>query len=82
VSYDDWPEDAEPDRYVRRDDPRCRSHTSELETNCRLCRSEAIANHNREPENIPVPEFRDRPKRRPPHLNLAPVIPLNPRRSP
>lgn len=52
--------------YLSRDDPRCRSHPSELGTNCRLCRSERIADHDREPENIPSP--------------LAPVIPINIRR--
>ena len=62
MSYDDWPDD--PVTYLTRDDPRCRRHSSELATNCRLCRSEAIADHDREPENIGAPEFTNRPKRR------------------
>lgn len=66
MSYGDWADDPSP--YLDRDDPRCRAHTSELETNCRLCRSEAIADHEREPENSPAAAFADRPKR------LAPVI--------
>lgn len=75
MSYDDdWPEEPVP--YLRRDDPRCRAHTSELETNCRLCRSEAIADHDREPENIQPPAYADRPKRR--YLTL--VKPIDPRR--
>ncbi len=63
---DHWLDDPSP--YLDRDAPRCRSHPSELATNCRLCRSEAIANHDREPENIPPAEFRNRETRRPPHL--------------
>jgi hypothetical protein len=70
--------DDEPLLYLSRDDPRCRSHPAELETNCRPCRSEAIADHDREPENQPASEFRDRPRRRPTYL--APVIPINSRR--
>lgn len=59
----------EPSPYLDRDAPRCRSHPSELGTNCRLCRSEAIADHNREPENIGAAMYPDRPKRR--HLRLV-----------
>lgn len=62
---DHWLDDPSP--YLDRDAPRCRTHPSELETNCRLCRSEAIADHDREPENIPP---------------LAPVTPINSRRKP
>lgn len=58
----------EPSPYLDRDDPRCRSHPHELATNCRLCRSEAIADHDREPENVPA--------------HLARVIPFKPRRTP
>jgi len=50
----------EPSPYLDRDAPRCRNHPHELATNCRLCRSEAIADHDSEPENI---------------APLAPVIP-------
>jgi len=32
-----------------------RSHRGELATNCRPCRSEAIADPHAEPENIPTP---------------------------
>ena len=56
----------EPSPYLNRDDPRCRTHPSELGTNCRLCRSEAIADPNAEPENIPP---------------LAPIIRLDSRRT-
>lgn len=70
---DHWLDDPSP--YLDRDAPRCRSHPSELGTNCRLCRSEAIADPDREPENSPAAEFRDRPTR------LAPVIPINSRRT-
>jgi hypothetical protein len=73
---DHWLDDPSP--YLDRDAPRCRSHPSELQTNCRLCRSEAIANHDREPENIPPAEFRDREPRRPPRL--ATVTPIDSRR--
>lgn len=44
--------------------PRCRSHPGEHAFTCRLCRSEAIANHDREPENQPVANFSNRPKTR------------------
>lgn len=56
----------EPSPYLDRDAPRCRSHRGELATNCRPCRSEAIADHDAEPENS---------------TPLAPVIPLNSRRT-
>ena len=46
---DHWLDDPSP--YLDRDDPRCRRHPHELGTNCRLCRSEAIADHDSEPEN-------------------------------
>lgn len=46
---DHWLDDPSP--YLDRDDPRCRRHPHELGTNCRLCRSEAIADHDAEPEN-------------------------------
>jgi hypothetical protein len=76
---DRWLDDPTP--YLDRDDPRCRRHPAELETNCRLCRSEAIADHNREPENVQPVDFPDRPRRRPPHLSLAPAIPIDSRRN-
>lgn len=66
----------EPSSYLDRQDPRCRRHPHELETNCRLCRSEAIADHDAEPENTTPAEFAERPKR------LAPVIHLDTRRKP
>jgi hypothetical protein len=56
----------EPSPYLARDAPRCRRHPSELGTNCRSCRSEAIADHDSEPENIQT---------------LADVIPFKSRRS-
>jgi hypothetical protein len=62
VSYDDWPD--EPGPYLSRDDPRCRRHPTELESNCRPCRSEAIADPDREPENLPAAGFANRPKPR------------------
>lgn len=57
----------EPSPYLASDAPRCRRHPSELGTNCRLCRSEAIADHNAEPENTGP---------------LAEIIPFKPRRKP
>lgn len=57
----------EPSPYLDRDAPRCRKHPHELATNCRSCRSEAIADHGSEPENI---------------APLAPVIPISSRRKP
>lgn len=62
---DHWLDDPSP--YLDRDAPRCRRHPTELATNCRCCRSEAIADHDSEPENIP---------------SLADVIPFKPRRKP
>lgn len=62
---DNWLNDPSP--YLDRDDPRCRRHPHELATNCRLCRSEAIADHDSEPENIQP---------------LAEVIPFQRRRKP
>lgn len=62
---DHWLDDPSP--YLDRDAPRCRRHPHELGTNCRLCRSEAIADHNSEPENFEP---------------LAPVIPIKRRRNP
>ena len=41
--------------------PRCRPHPTEPKFTCRMCRSEAIADHSREPENMPVASFADRP---------------------
>lgn len=41
--------------------PRCRQHPSEPKFTCRMCRSEAIADHDSEPENT---------------APLAPVIPI------
>ena len=71
MSYDDWADD-EPLIYLDRHDPRCRHHWSELATNCRLCRSEAIADPDREPENTPAATFADRSKRRQLRITRAP----------
>jgi hypothetical protein len=41
--------------------PRCRPHPSEPKFTCRMCRSESIADHTREPENLPTANFSNRP---------------------
>lgn len=72
---DHWLDDPSP--YLDRDAPRCRRHPHELGTNCRLCRSEAIADPDAEPENTPTLCRAGAP---PVPEELADVIPLDSRR--